>query len=63
MKDWILWEIAKADLQDAGYYVEVSYGIMHVRERPHMMPDKLYLKNGRVSQRTVQKLLNRKEIK
>ena len=58
---WILWEIAKSELQNAGYFVEVQYGIMHVRAKPQGMPDRLYLKSGRVSRRSVRRLLNKKE--
>lgn len=56
---YILWEVAKARLQDAGYQVEYMRGIMYARSKPHSMPDRMYSKNGRISEKTV-KTLERK---
>jgi hypothetical protein len=60
---WILWEVAKARLTDAGYHVEKSYGTLYVRATPNSSPDRLSINAGKCSPRSVDRLLKKLALK
>lgn len=53
---------AKAALEAAGYFCELANSILYVRQSPHSMPDRLYVRSdGEVSDIKFKVLLNRKK--
>jgi len=59
MPNWILWEIGKRRLMDAGYHVEKETSRLAARVGFMGFPTFLYLKNGKVSEIRVNQLIKK----
>ncbi len=59
MKGWILWEIGKGRLQEAGLKVEREKYRLAVRLTNGVFPTFLTINNGRVSERRVEQVIKK----